>query len=186
MAYAKSKGLGVVVMGPVGGGRILGLPERWRHELGLSVENNAEMALKFVLANHHVDCVLSGMGTMDMLVRNAEYASDSSPLTEHEVEVLESLMKKLRGMADLYCTGCKYCQPCPEGVDIPVIFDLLNHYRVFELTEHARNTYGSFSKEPWLPQIKADACTECGACEVRCPQRIPIREQLKEAHCLLG
>ena len=85
-------------------------------------------------------------------------------------------------MADLYCTGCKYCLPCPVDINIPHIFDLYNYYKVYGLTEHARNVYAQYGKQEWLPKVQADVCTECGECETRCPQKIQIRAQLKDAH----
>lgn len=186
IAYAHSKGLGVAIMGPVGGGRIAGLPEKVRREVNLPVENNVELALRFVLANPNVTCALSGMGSLQMVEENARYAGNTEPLQPNEVEAINALMGKYRKLADLYCTGCKYCLPCPKGIDIPAIFNLYNYYNVYEIKDFARKTYGEFGKQHWLPTIKADVCSECGACETKCPQKIKIREQLKEAHRLLG
>lgn len=184
IAYAHEKGLGTIVMGPVGGGRIAGLPKAIRDEAGLPFENNIEMAFRFVLANPDVDCALSGMGSQQMVEENLQYARNATALTPNEVEQINALMHKLRKMADLYCTGCKYCLPCPVDIQIPQIFDLYNYYTVYGLKDHACGTYAQYGISPWLPKVKADACTECGACEERCPQHIAIRAQLKEAHRL--
>lgn len=185
IAYAKNKGLGVTIMGPVGGGRIAGLPEKIRQELGLPVENNVELALRFVLANPNVTCALSGMGTLEMVEENARYAGNTEPLRSEEVGAINALMEKYRKLADLYCTGCKYCLPCPKGIDIPAIFNLYNYHNVYGLKDYARENYAGYGKQPWLPKLKADACSECGACEQKCPQKIKIRQQLKEAHRVL-
>lgn len=186
IAYAHDKGLGVTIMGPVGGGRIAGLPDKIRQEVNLPAENNVELALRFVLANPNVTCTLSGMGSLTMVEQNVKYVSNSEPLKPQEVEAINQLMQKYRKMADLYCTGCKYCQPCPHGIDIPFIFDLFNYYQVYGIKEYATQNYANIGLEPWLPKLKADACTECGACESKCPQKIKIREQLKEAHRVLS
>lgn len=185
MAYAHNKGLGVMIMGPVGGGRIAGFPEKLQRELNLPVGNNVEMALRFVLANPHVDCALSGMGTKAMVDENISYAGNAAPLSAEEIEKINGLMVKLKKMADLYCTGCKYCLPCPEGIEIPAIFELTNYYKVYGIKEHAMDTYAQYGVNPWLPKVKADACTKCGQCEERCPQHIEIRKQLEESHSLL-
>ena len=185
IAYAKNKGLGVAVMGPVGGGRIAGLPEKIRQELNMTAENNVKLAFRFVLANPHVDCALSGMGSVAMVEENIKYTADTNPLSPEEIQAVNELMGKYRKMADLYCTGCKYCLPCPNGIDIPFIFELYNYYRVYELVDYAQGTYAQMGRDQWLPKIKADACSECGVCEIRCPQRIKIIKQLKEAHRIL-
>jgi len=182
IAYAREKGLGIIVMGPVGGGRIAGLPKHITDQLNMPVENNVELAFRFVWANPNVDCALSGMGSMEMVKENCEFADNKSPLSAQEVEKTNQLMKKLRKMADVYCTGCKYCLPCPVEIDIPQIFDLFNYYHVYGLKEHARSTYAEFGVNPWMPKVKADECIDCGKCESRCPQKIQIREQLKKAH----
>jgi uncharacterized protein len=185
MAYAHAQGLGVIVMGPVGGGRIAGLPKAIRAELKRPFENNIEMAFRFVLANPNVDCALSGMGSQQMVDENRQYARNEAALSAGEVAQINALMQRLRKMADLYCTGCKYCLPCPVDIEIPQIFDLYNDDNVYGLKDHACGTYAQYGRNPWLPKVKADACTECGACEERCPQRIPIRAQLKTAHATL-
>lgn len=186
IAYAKNKGLGVAIMGPVGGGRIAGLPEKIRQELNLPVESNVELALRFVLANPNVTCALSGMGSLQMVEENVRYAGNAEPLKPEEVEAINILMQKYRKLADLYCTGCKYCLPCPNGIDIPSIFNLYNYHNVYGLKDYARQNYAGYGKQPWLPKLKADSCSKCGACEKKCPQKIKIREQLKEAHRVLG
>ncbi len=185
IAYARSKGLGVAVMGPVGGGRIAGLPEKIRQEVNLPVENNVELALRFVLANPNLTCALSGMGSLQMVEENVKYTGNTEPLKPDEVGAINTLMEKYRKLADLYCTGCEYCLPCPKGVDIPAIFALFNYHNVYGLKDYARENYSGYGKSPWLPKLKADACSECGACESKCPQKIKLREQLKEAHRVL-
>jgi predicted aldo/keto reductase-like oxidoreductase len=95
-------------------------------------------------------------------------------------------MERLKEVSKLYCTSCKYCAPCPEGIDIPAVFSLLIAYNVYGLKNNAQSNYSNYGKWPWLPKVKADACTECGTCEPKCPQKIPIREQLKKAHSLLS
>ena len=82
-------------------------------------------------------------------------------------------------MADLYCTGCEYCMPCPSEVNIARIFQKYNEARVYGLWDQARAAYQNWNTR-WGQQ--ADACTECGECLEKCPQHIPIPDQLAEAH----
>ena len=87
----------------------------------------------------------------------------------------------MKGLAKLYCTGCGYCLPCPQEVNIPVVFEAMNYYRVYGLLSAAQGRYNGIGT--WQAKgKKADACVNCGACEKKCPQHIPIRAQLKQAH----
>ncbi len=181
IAYAHEHGIGVVVMGPVGGGR-LGEPSEVLQDTVAGVKRVPELALRFVLANPNVDVALSGMSTMEQVEENVRTASDPVSMTEEDKAALTGHLDQLKRMADLYCTGCKYCMPCPAGVDIPRVFDLYNKGRVYGLWESARSAYGRMVKTRREEHLPADACTECGACEEKCPQDIPIRAQLKEAH----
>ncbi|WP_010243174.1 aldo/keto reductase [Acetivibrio cellulolyticus] len=186
IAYAKSKGLGVVIMGPVGGGRVSGLPKEVAAKLGINVKSSAEMALRFVFSNPDVDCALSGMGSMEMVEENSVTASNIEPLSENEVIAINKMMEENRKLADLYCTGCSYCMPCPAGVNIPKIFEMMNYHKVYGIDEYSKNGYAEIGTNEWVPGKRADACVECGVCETKCPQKLKIREQLKECHKVLA
>ncbi len=185
MAYAKSKGLGVIVMGPVGGGR-LGAPSKVIQKLlPRKAASSAEIALRFVLSNPSVDCALSGMSALEHVDENVTVAANAAPLSAAEHARIRAAMDELKHLAQLYCTGCRYCLPCPQDVNIPVIFEAMNYYRVYGLLEAARNRYRGIGG--WQAKGKnAAACVNCGLCEKKCPQHIPIRAQLKEAHRVLG
>jgi predicted aldo/keto reductase-like oxidoreductase len=186
MAYAQSKGLGVVVMGPVGGGR-LGMPsEVIQRLIPGGAKSSAELALRFVFANPNVSCALSGMSTLKMVEENTTTASVDSVLSEAEVQAVNAAIEQHKKLADLYCTGCSYCMPCPQEVNIPVNFQIMNYHRVYGLTEYARQEYQKIGIEDWMPGKRADACIECGECEEKCPQKIEIRRQLQETHAALG
>lgn len=185
MAYARSRGLGVVVMGPLGGGRVSGLPKEVAAKLGIEVKSNAEMALRFVFANPDVDCALSGMSNLQMVEENAATASNAAPLNEKEVKAINDMMTENEKLSQLYCTGCAYCMPCPAEVNIPHVFQMMNYHKVYRTTAYARQGYASIGS-PWIPGKNAEACIECGECETKCPQKIKIREQLKESHLALG
>lgn len=195
IAYAKQKGLGTVVMNPVGGGK-LGEPSEVIQGLlaGEKRVSSAELAFRYIFSNPNIDVALSGMETTKMVEENANFASNSKPLTEFEIRQIEKMVDENKKLAELYCTACKYCVPCPQGINIPHIFELMNCYRVFDLVAYSRgeyeNLYVDMDKREfaWEKEMGVDAskCNECGVCEKKCPQKIEIIKQLKESHLALG
>ncbi|MBN1925548.1 MAG: aldo/keto reductase, partial [Prolixibacteraceae bacterium] len=151
MAYAREKGLGVVVMGPLGGGRVAGLPKEITEKFGIGVKSNAELALRFVFANPNIDCALSGMEDIQMVDENAHVASQREPLSPAEVLALEGVMKENEKLSELYCTGCSYCIPCPQEVNIPEIFKLMNYYKIYGIKDFARKGYAEIGVNEWVP-----------------------------------
>jgi len=187
LAYATAHGLGTAVMGPVGGGRVAGMPPEVSRRFGVEVKSSVELALRFVMTNPNVCVALSGMSAIEQVEENAAIASNASPLSEDELKGIAAAMEENRRMSDLYCTGCNYCAPhCPEGVAIPKIFELMNYHRVYGITQFAREQYNAIGNGPSSKDHKADECIECGVCEEHCPQKIEIRKQLKECHATLA
>jgi uncharacterized protein len=184
IALAHAKGIGIVVMGPVGGGRLGGARDVFQKLLP-AVTRVPELALRFVLGNPHVSVALSGMSAMEHVEENLRVASSSDALSREELALVSEQLSRLKAMGDLYCTGCKYCQPCPHDVAISMIFDLYNRGRIYGLWDDARRIYGLLGTLAWLPGKRGDDCVDCGECEAKCPQHIPIRAQLKEAHAAL-
>lgn len=189
IAYAASKGMGVVVMGPVGGGRLGAPSPEIQRMIPGGVKSTAEVALRFVLANPNVTVALSGMSTMEQVVENIATASRTEPLTEEEKAHVMAALEENRRLAELYCTGCNYCMPCPNGVDIPANFRAMNYYRVYGLRDHARWEYSRLGQRKVDGELRpawAEACLECGECEPKCPQKIEIIRQLRETAAALG
>ena len=183
IAHAHEKGVGIVVMGPVAGGR-LGADSEVIGRLVPGLSRVPELALRFVLANPNVTIALSGMSTMQHVQENVVVAADQVSLSAADRAAIASHMEKLTELAKLYCTGCGYCTPCPKGVAIPQIFGMVNNGRVYGLWTHARKAYANLIKNQERPNRgkPATACADCGACEPKCPQKIAIRQQLKDAH----
>jgi hypothetical protein len=183
---AHERGMGTVVMGPVGGGRLAGLSPELAEMVPGGVASNPEAALRFVLSNPSVSTAISGMGSMEMVEQNAKIASREDPMSAEERTRMEKALDEAQKFAKLYCTACGYCMPCPHGVDIPGNFNLMNYHRVYGLTDHAKAQYARkpTEREEGSEETKlyAGACIECGECEPKCPQDIPIMEQLKETH----
>jgi hypothetical protein len=186
IAHARRVGKGIIVMGPVGGGR-LGYPSPEVAKLlpGKSLAT-PDLALRFVLANPGVTVALSGMSTMQQVEENLRTANTLGEISGGEYQRIAAALEEKRKLADLYCTGCGYCMPCPNGVNIPRVFELMNYHRVYGLTAFAQEQYATMKSEAEKPEkpekLSAAACVECGECEPKCPQKIPIVEQLKESH----
>jgi len=178
MAYAKEKGLGVVVMGPVGGGRLAVSPGFLSDTDGLDTSSAAGLAIRFVLSNPNVNVAISGMNSFQMVDENIR-AAEAGPLSEAELSLLNQLLEKTKGLADLYCTGCGYCMPCEQGVDIPARFEAMNYLKVYGFEEQARSLYRNVRKREGETEGEG-ICIECGDCEEKCPQNIEIIKQLKE------
>jgi len=173
IALAREKGMGVVVMGPVGGGTF-GNPDEELSRL-MNSESTASLALRFVLSNPDVSVAISGMSTMQQVIENIETVSNFVPLGQKDIEKLDSFIQSRKKLLELYCTGCRYCMPCPKGVNIPSNFHWYNVAVVYGVKKRAKEKYFSMK-----PEEQASSCKECGACEEKCPQKIPIREKLKE------
>ena len=181
LKYAASKKLGVIVMEPLLGG-FLGnkLPRDIRRKVDRAAPRRtpAELALRFLWDKREVSLILSGMTTMSQLRENIRTADKAKPgcLTKGEKALIDKVRKGLRSKSMVPCTGCKYCMPCPSGVDIPGCFEQLNHGHMYNDIPYAKRAYAWTVK----PNSRASKCTECGKCEELCPQGIKIRDHLKD------
>jgi len=187
IAHAHEKGMGVVIMGPVGGGRLVPPSDQIQNMVKGS-QNSPEVALRFVLSNPNVTIALSGMNSLAMVDENAATAGREEPLAASEREKVLDALGETKKLSELYCTGCGYCMPCPNGVDIPGNFSAMNYYKVWGLEDLARGWYkrlGAVKKDDETIETWAEACVQCGECEPKCPQEIPIIEQLKETRSAL-
>ena len=182
LKYAADRGLGVVIMEPLRGGKIVrDLPKEVMNTFDKAEikRSPAEWALRWVWNHPEVSVVLSGMNVMDNVTENLKTASVAAPnsLTEEELEVLDEVKKVFKDRIKVNCTACEYCMPCPAGVNIPKNFSCYNEYSLFvtpETEQELKKVYNSVGS-----QERADKCVECGKCESHCPQAIKIREELK-------
>jgi len=191
IAYLAGKGIGVVVMGPVAGGRLAAPSELADRLLGDRNPETAELALRFVLGNPNVSCACSGMGSMKMLEQNLKVANMEIPMTFEDFEKAKKMMVDLKKFADLYCTGCDYCKPCPQNINIPHIFNAFTHHNVYGMSKLAKGMYDEVldGRKDWHGNLISETvskCVECGTCEEKCPQKIKIIEKLKEADKILS
>jgi predicted aldo/keto reductase-like oxidoreductase len=190
IAHAHEKGMGVAIMGPIGGGRLVSPSEKLQSMVEGGVKSTPEIALRFVISNPNVTIALSGMNSMDMVLENCATADDKEPLSDEERKRVIEILTESAELAKLYCTGCGYCMPCKNDIDIPANFNAMNLYRVFGLKQLAKSNYKGLGKrrkrDGTVVEAWASACIECGECEPKCPQEIAIRDQLKETHATLG
>jgi len=184
IAEAHERGIAIVAMGPVAGGR-LGATSKTFEEMVPGIKRVPELALRFVMGNPNVDIALSGMENMTHLEENTATASDPVTLTNEHRALINEQLARLKELSRLYCTGCKYCLPCPKDVNIPLIFDAFNRGRLYDLWDSAKHAYREIGVFDWTKGAKASACVECGECEKKCPQNLPIMKRLREARAAL-
>ncbi|MBR2122739.1 MAG: aldo/keto reductase [Lachnospiraceae bacterium] len=180
---AAAKGIPVVIMEPLRGGKLVNIPEEARNIMKESGHDwtPAEWAFRWLYDQPEVTVVLSGMNSLEMVRENCRTASEAGAgcLDAADQATLKKVVQKIRAREKVGCTGCRYCMPCPQGVDIPGIFRCYNDMFIESKTQgrfQFAQTVG-LTREPAF----ADQCVECGKCEMHCPQQIPIRQKLKEA-----
>ncbi len=189
--YAASKGLAVVVMEPIRGGKLSKTPpgkvaELWRN--APQKRSQTEWALLWVWNQPEVSVALSGMSTMEQVMENVAVAERSGPgvLSDDELALIDQVREAYRGSSPIPCTSCGYCMPCKNGVEIPRIFDAYNEAIVYGDVRMGRAFYQGLRPFGLAEGQRADQCIECGECLETCPQEIPITDWLKKAHALLG
>jgi Predicted oxidoreductases of the aldo/keto reductase family len=181
---ANKKGLPVIIMEPLRGGRLVNLlPEKAKD---IIKENSrkytpAEWAFRWLWNQPEVTCILSGMNSMEMVKENIKIASNVAvgEFTEEDFKLIEQVKNEINRNIKVGCTGCGYCIPCPKGVDIPGTFHAYNMMYA-EDKRNGRREYlmgTALRKNP----TSASLCVECGKCEQHCPQHIEIRKELKNA-----
>jgi len=175
--YAAQKGLGITIMEPLRGGKLAGnLPEAAQKVFDQTdvKRTPADWALRWVWNHPEVSVILSGMNTMDQVTENLKSASEAEAnmLTAQEIRAINQVKAIYKDRIKVNCTACGYCMPCPEGVNIPGCFAMVNNYHMFGMDENYHKFLGA--------KQKASSCVECGLCETHCPQGISIREELKE------
>ena len=181
---AAEKGIPVVIMEPLRGGKLVNmLPDTARKAMKESGRDwsPAEWSFRWLFNQPEVTVVLSGMNTSEMVQENCKTGdlARAGEFTESDFETLAKVTAAIKENEKVGCTGCRYCMPCPKGVDIPGIFRCYNAMYIEGKSEgrfQFAQTVG-LTKEPSF----ASQCIECGKCEKHCPQNIPIREKLKEA-----
>ena len=184
LRYAHSKGIPVVIMEPLRGGKLVNLlPEEAKHIMSQHPVKRtpAQWAFRWLWDQPEVTVVLSGMNTMEMVQDNLQTASSvqTGELTGADHAMLAQVVKAINGKMKVGCTGCGYCMPCPKGVDIPGTFAAWNRY-------HTESKFAGLKEYFMCTTLRSNSaaasnCIGCGKCEKHCPQHIAIRDMLKQA-----
>ncbi len=181
---AAAKGIPVIIMEPLRGGKLVNmLPEEARKAISASPRGwtAAQWGLRWLYNQPEVTVVLSGMNSAEMVEENLKTASEALPgsFTDEDFALIRKIRDSIRAREKVGCTGCRYCMPCPKGVDIPGNFRCYNAMYLESKGSGRSQFYQTvgLTREPGF----ASQCVGCGKCEKHCPQGIPIREKLKEA-----
>ncbi|MFI3238089.1 MAG: aldo/keto reductase [Lachnospiraceae bacterium] len=172
---AEELGVPVIVMEPIKGGALASFgPEinGMFHEMD-ATKSIASFAMRYVAALSNVKVILSGMSTEEQVEDNLDTFINYVPYTQEDLAQVTEIVKAIKARVQNGCTGCKYCMPCPVGIDIPGVFAAWNKMHMYSNKEQAMNEW---TKRP--DSEKPVNCIKCGKCETVCPQQIKIREDL--------
>ena len=187
LKYAADNGLAIIVMEPFRGGNLTRNVPPEVEEIWNKAEvkrTPAEWALRWVLNHPEVTCVLSGMNEEEHIKENIRIADEALPnsLTEDELELIGQVRDKYRDLMKTGCTGCRYCMPCPMGVDIARCFEMYDTAQMF--VQNKRQTQLLYTVALGVihggKPAYASNCIKCGKCEKHCPQELPIMELLDD------
>ncbi len=181
LEYAASKGIGVVIMEPLKGGRLTdAVPDQVQKIWNEAPVNRppVEWAFKWLAARPEVTTILSGMSSMEQLDQNIRLFSkeDLPDLTSGELARIERVAEVYRGLIKYGCTECRYCMPCPSGVAIPRLIRFINDWNAYEKNPSLKEEYLTWMDDTEL----ASSCVRCGHCEEHCPQKLPIMDIMGE------
>jgi predicted aldo/keto reductase-like oxidoreductase len=182
--YAAEKGLAVVVTEPLRLGSLTKEPPESVAEVWVSSKQKrtlAEWGLRWVWNHPEVSVVVSDINTMEEVVEDVALSDSAEPdsLTVQELVLISKVREAYRKLRPIPCPSCRACMPCPQGIDVPRIFEIYNDAIQYDDTKTAQSLY-------WEEQHRADNCTECRACENACAKRLTMLDWLKKAHRLLA
>ncbi|NLX35174.1 MAG: aldo/keto reductase [Chloroflexi bacterium] len=183
--YAAERGLGIVVMEPLLGGRLANPPAAVQAVWDASGRtwSPAEWGLQWLWNKPEVSLVLSGMSSLEQVMENVGAAARSGVglLTQSDLATVTTARERYNELCPVPCTRCEYCMPCPNGVNIPHNFEVFNEGVMFDVMPEMRRRY-LHSEEG----ARASACIQCRECEPKCPQSIEISAWMPLVHQVLG
>ncbi len=173
ITMAHELGIGTIVMNPCGGGKFAGhSPVFMKIASAVGAGSVADLAIRYVNSNPNVDTLLCGIAKKSD-VADTIASVERSKFTREQIDVINQALDELS--REKFCTGCKYCLPCPADIDIPAILNLVYEDRILGFRATAVDNYKNI-------KVKADACIKCGQCEAKCTQKISIIDELAAAH----
>ena len=187
LKLAAEKGLSVIIMEPLKGGKLTtGIPptvqELWNN--APVKRTPAEWGFKWLANMPEVTLILSGMSSREQLQQNIATvsAADLNVLSDEERELIDKVSDEYNRLIKYSCTGCEYCLPCPQKLKIPDLIDTLNEWNIY-----GQNPATKMEYIEWVPEGRhASDCISCKACEKKCPQGLPVAQIMKETAEIFG
>ncbi|HEY3362562.1 MAG TPA: aldo/keto reductase [Methanosarcina sp.] len=181
LEYAASKGLGIIIMEPLRGGKLTNPVPSEVQEIWNEAEvkrTPAEWALRWIWNRPEVTVVLSGMNEESHIEENLKIANEAYPnsLTKAEIQLVRNVEMKYRQLMKTGCTGCRYCMPCPSGVDIPSCFEIYDNFYLSGNEKEAKLMYAAKPGGIIRGEVPgyASQCVQCGQCAEKCPQHLDV------------
>ncbi len=188
ISYAASKGMGIAVMEPLRGGKLVDkippeIQTLW--DSAKTKRTPVEWAFQWVWDQKNISTTLSGVSSLKQITENATYAKSASThsLSDEEIALIDQVRDAYRKLLKVDCTGCAYCMPCPNGVNIPQNLAMYNDCYMFK---DSKEINAHFYNQMLAPDQRASGCFLCYICEDLCPQKIKISQVLKDVHLLFS
>ena len=178
-------GTGVIIMSPLAGGVICTPSQEIVDELAKAGMAAPVLGLRYLVSNPNVTTAISGMTRPEDVDENVKAGETGAPLSETEQRLVQFILDKTTALDEKFCTACGYCMPCEQEVNIPGIFRLWNLMRGYGSADYSKLEYQKVREQRhWADFLgkSAEECIECGQCEDKCPESLPIIEDLKRAH----
>ncbi len=174
----KKMDIPVFVMEPVKGGNLAGFNEEINKIFTdyAPDESIASWAIKWLANLDNVKVILSGMSNLDQVIDNVKTIKEFKGLSDEEASLIDKVREEVKSRVKINCTGCNYCMPCPENVNIPKAFSICNDYGMYENQKFLDWSYGLLYRDKQLPS----QCVDCGICVDLCPQSLDIPKLLKD------
>jgi hypothetical protein len=183
--YAAGRGIAVVVMEPLRGGRLSKEPPKLVAEVWAGAKSRlkaVEWAWRWIWNQPEISVALSGMSTMEQVVENIAIADRTGigNLSPGELKLYDKVREAYRSLSPVPCSNCRYCMPCPNNVEVSRVLEIYNDAVMYDDMRTGRFMYND--PFAFTPEQRADRCSECGECLEKCPQNIEIPDWLKKAH----